>query len=646
MPNCFYPDARFVCNVYADLGIDDCWLGMPRRRTASNVDLGCDFGCRSCDELVFTAYGFWQNVVGLGRRFLRPHPIAASRDARGAFTDLQSVAREGNQRPLMKAHRVPLAINYERATCWDNSGLECFKYDSCRCYPGVAQTSGGAECDDGTAPGEPVTGLLPDEFFYIGHEWKHGDAQIWCRHFRDKKPAQVFLGSDTMLSMPIFARTSPCVANPLVFCVGLVADSVCPSSFGGQEPNRIGFPFVSNQSYQAWNHLALEKFGGIFLLAKPAEDDHVPDAYMRAVTLLKETALRRIFEDHIWFPDPATGAGNFLRFDQIDKETGSNDNLDRWSRRWALHDMPGGITRLPVLFGLPNCYLRRTGCPVFVTVRAAKAAAVLGLALYGVDVRETEMDDPEVRIYPYARLLLECDLAVTAHLVIRCKTTAIRVHNDDPNATSATLIYAQASLLTLATFNAAGEQIHTETITLINKNVGDVVFAINNLAAFGWHAIAHVPNEVPAFELDVFGTDHVYGAANALDWQMPIRLVNAGDPDHSSWEYTSPPEVQYGLDEIVYVFDDTTIDIPSRATWRAGVWETVQPRPNRLFFPPGPIAGPNMCCKLQGALDGLQLTAWPYSVDSMPDRPWTTYAGTMKLRTQLQTWFQNCGGAV
>lgn len=160
--------------------------------------LYCGYGCRICDDHLLD-----QMVDYLdGERWLRAEQRQFQRywDARGLISDLRS------DRPY---HPIPGAIVYERGTCWENGGRECFQADACTCfgantpeYPGQASSTPDLTTEwncPGQDAGVPVSGLLPDPFFRTGYRWPpdtmagalggnyQGMERLYCRRFQDAR---------------------------------------------------------------------------------------------------------------------------------------------------------------------------------------------------------------------------------------------------------------------------------------------------------------------------------------------------------------------------------------------------------------------------------------------------------------------------
>lgn len=165
-----------------------------------NDGLSCGYGCRMCDDLLLDRMVDYLD----GDRWLRAEQRIAQRywDARGLIHDLRS----------NEYHPIPGAIVYERGSCWENGGRECFQEDACTCfganvpeYPGFASSAGTDPDDDlncafAHVPGDPIDGrLFPDPFFRTGYRWPPGTMagalgsnyqgmeRLYCRKFQDTR---------------------------------------------------------------------------------------------------------------------------------------------------------------------------------------------------------------------------------------------------------------------------------------------------------------------------------------------------------------------------------------------------------------------------------------------------------------------------
>ncbi len=446
-------------------------MGVPRWRGGALSDWeGCGVGCFPCMDHPGSVGvpGSRPHVID-GNRWLRP----IDRDATGMMRDLQSAKLthvEGIGTVDMRANFVPWTrTRFLRGACFDNFGFECFRPTVCACWPGTNDREARLNEGCGGIPARgSLVGYFPDISFYKGHKWPligSGEGQLgdlpgdrlFCRSFknRDIHAREVEIMNER-LGLPTFLRTGGqasawpdsaslppfCTANPLVGCVANVPNSDCESGFGfgGGQENYIASAFVNDwATVQArWGEWVDDnadiQFGDIPRLRQPKHRTDGRAPKLQAVVDIQNRVLRHITTQD--FPTFRDGLG-VMRFDRLDYDAVSfssqtnNSRIDSWGRSFGLTEVDDAIWQgcvileqsppLGTLFmKMPDCYLKKSGCPVNVNVIIHKVDIRMGFVPAYVDRKPPGNVTSAPALFPYVRLWIEGQMAYRAYLTEPC----------------------------------------------------------------------------------------------------------------------------------------------------------------------------------------------------------------------------------
>lgn len=372
----------------------------------------CGFGCGECDDGGVDGFGLDQYEFIDGKRWLMPVDRTGYRpwDARGLIHDLRS----------NEYHPIPGRITYERGTCWKNDGTECFGADICACF-GANTISPWFDHDDhcgGVQAGQPLTALLPDEFFRTGYRWpptsfvgrQQANEQWHCRKFGEtRRPVEeggnyrstvivVPTGSDGLegvtegLLDPVLLSSNACQSDKMADCTGTLAvGSECyiHSAYGicvgaCLEPT----PTCEDQcahTFYAGQHVA-GQFNYLDINVDTSDPPHIVSSgddesiFGRNSAAWKNTILQAVRTQE--FPESLEegGAQRMTRFDRLDHQAHilhPNTDVGLYRREWVgtrntAVQVPGGS-------GVGR--LRQAGCAFAYTTYITRVKIVCRLIL-------------------------------------------------------------------------------------------------------------------------------------------------------------------------------------------------------------------------------------------------------------------------
>ena len=240
--------------------LPECWVGAPGSQTALLGQLDrllehCGWGCVPCYDEPGSLVG--DGARRGGSRWLWSDPT--SRAARNAWGRAHRLVSD-------RPHMIYQHTEYIRGVCHDQKDhSECFGQAVCRCAgDNSAETASSgtpARCADGVLPGDPIHGLTPDEYFFIGPDWPMrpggqldaSQGMIYCRRHQDtifprNHKVVVRAGSSpTATPNPVTMRstqgkvqprtdkvpeyTQPCIDQLLVPCCAETHPTPCEGTF-------------------------------------------------------------------------------------------------------------------------------------------------------------------------------------------------------------------------------------------------------------------------------------------------------------------------------------------------------------------------------------------------------------------------------
>ncbi len=400
----------------------ECYLSQPGS-TAAGIGvgtrrlIGCDVGCLPCLDDPTTLQGAGDTVNG--SRWLRPDADEVlSVDARGMHHDLRS----------NEAHLVPANVIYQRGTCWDNDGFECFGWNVCSCYgdnaADVEPRGDPRSCGPGVLVGYPVKGLMPDQVFTQGHRWPlrssggvvlFGEG-IHCRKFTDTlapEPkthtvAASATAVDDMLD-PIFLHSSgrfgadihkgTCSSSYFVPLAAKVAASTCPGSYAGGD-------------YYNYDPASRSKFDMLLIkdiTARLREESdiavHIDLPTVRAKNRILEFARTHTFDD----------GDRGLNFEQLDHYYRDSDSaLGVYRRTWNGSDLPvDQRPTIPDIFGA--CFLKYSRIPVTCSLHIRMVRMTVSLVPHRL-IREHRFASSTEVCEPHARCRIQVLCTVAASI--------------------------------------------------------------------------------------------------------------------------------------------------------------------------------------------------------------------------------------
>lgn len=364
--------------------------------TELNDGLDCGYGCRMCDDLKLDMMVDYLD----GKRWLRAEQRGQQRywDARGLIHDLRS----------NEYHPIPGSIMYERGSCWENEGRECFQEDACVCfganvpeYPGFKSAAGtdpddALNCSEAHEAGDPIGGLFPDPVFRTGYRWppgtmagmvgsnRQGMEQLYCRKFQDTRfPFDAGGGHDFTRVLvsptksgglsgftepmfdPILLSSNACNTDRMVGCTARMAtQSPCVGHSAWDEllaTNPDASPALSfyNQdqpSRARFNYLSINGDNTVHI--RGAEDT---EGLAGPTAKWKNTVLEMIRTGAFQFNDPDFGIRT-LNFDRLDHQhslqQGGNLFVGVYRREWDAE----GVFPVDVPNGSGTGRLRMSGC--------------------------------------------------------------------------------------------------------------------------------------------------------------------------------------------------------------------------------------------------------------------------------------------
>lgn len=382
----------------------------------------CGFGCERCSD---RDEGLDQYEFLDGARWLMPSQVSGQRpwDARGMIHDLRS-----NQ-----YHPIPGRIVYERGTCWQNDGLECFGADACACF-GANTIDPIVENGECSPVGSPLPGLLPDEFFRTGYHWPpnsvEGSGQgneIWhCRKFGETRlPAAAggghvrstvivdpthsggMDGVTERLMDPALLSSNVCQSDRLAHCTGRFAPgSPCylNSAHGvcteHNTPEHCGDQYHDSAGRNGlFDHLKIDRDNTAHIVG--SDDGY---SQLAGPTAAWKNAILDIVKT-VEFPlEPEEGgAERTISFGALDHQEGlriypSNSAIGWFQREW----FGTAVTAVKVPNGSGTGRLRQAGCLFDYSTFITRVKIVCRLILQ--QHRHVNPDDTRKYIYPLARL--------------------------------------------------------------------------------------------------------------------------------------------------------------------------------------------------------------------------------------------------
>jgi hypothetical protein len=416
-----------------------CFVGIRNQGEAAPGEIRdgrwCGWGCAgsendtaTCDDGALLSMADPRD----GLRWLRPHPTRPAQDAHGVLHDL----------PSNRHHLVSRETHYQRGSCWQNDGLECFGTDVCACYNKTREfeVNPGEGCgpnqQTGPFAGEPLEGILPDASYRGGWRWPpvnrqgsatNSQAKGWyCRRFNDTRR-----GADPITAVsltaagvggvpgamdpvlePILAGTSNCLGTALVPCFGQIERPANPDCETAVWYDRQGF-YNSGTSRDRFDSLVVRNNdAGIGVCDSGTEG-------AEAQAKFKDRVLRFVGTDP--FPDRRFG-----RLEHLAAGAAGNSGLGHFRTSWSGVE---GI-EVPGVFGQGR--LHQTGCPVDLECRitAVDMFALLVLA----PTRQTIMERDRLNIAadPYCRVQIVVQLRIRASLRGACTLTESWRPEGDP----------------------------------------------------------------------------------------------------------------------------------------------------------------------------------------------------------------------
>lgn len=380
--------------------------------------VGCDMGCRVCDDL--PGQLLRKAVRVHGKRWTLADVTKQGRDAHGRYHDMQA------GRP----HRVPLIIDVLRSPCWKNDGTECHGgVDVCDCHPGESGVvvPGTSRCEQGEGVGELLLGTFPDCIAYSGYEISAnaGGTAGWmqCRLVHQHFNIETSLRAGRLFQS-IFHRIgdsshgttaagggpgqygNECSATMMAECAGKVVQSNCDQGYwwvGEDHP----IYYHDGSCRQVFN----------FCLVS-GNTAHIRDNDLfplrdRGVIAAKNAVLAVLSDPGVVFPD-----GRDLRQLDYAGATLGNAWLDWWSRGVG---MPEGMScedpAMIVATTFPNSYLKNSRCPVHAELIIIVAGIEMSLVPYKVDWSASPTaTEYERQVHPYARVRISAQCGVRATL--------------------------------------------------------------------------------------------------------------------------------------------------------------------------------------------------------------------------------------
>ena len=377
----------------------------------------CGFGCKDCDDGAAGGDSGSSKLANHyesldGQRWLMPTVGFGRRpwDARGQIHDLLS----------NEFHPIPGRIVYERGTCWANDGEECFGADACACFgantihPWILHND---TCGR-VGVGNPLEGLLPDEFVRTGYRWPPDsfeghtqDKEQWhCRKFGETR-ISVTAGGGHNRSMVVFdPSTTPgmdrvtegmmdpalvssnvCQSDRMADCTGVFArGSPCDhfSAYGicvdhpqaGVDCDTARYAGNANM-LGLFDYLGIDRDPGT-----PPGPPHIvandSDGLGQATAEWKNKILAAIRTEAFPLPREEGGAERTTRFDRLDSLVGApgwptNSGVGLFQREWTA--TPDTLFVVPD--GSGHGRLRQAGCQFEYTTYITRVRIVCRLIL-------------------------------------------------------------------------------------------------------------------------------------------------------------------------------------------------------------------------------------------------------------------------
>lgn len=369
---------------------------------------GCGVGCYSCIDTPSGLQAQFGNMNGL--RWLMPHPIRPSRDARGFFSDWQCNV------PL----RVPTLTEFLRGVCFHQDGRECFDASYCDCAPESGERDGHeglhgpppGVCGTGeneVLAGARLKGIRGDCSFFSGSGWP---PILYCR-LRSNLGAERVVMQAGPLFQAAFGRYSDCTDNALIACSAKVHVGPCANGYGAMldDAGQADGAHYNTQGFARWNQIFLRSRNWSLSSPDNAKKEE------RAAAHVKNRVLDRLKTDDLVFPVPSEFNLNAtMNFAQLDNNAVfDNQKLGLFQREWEGAGNPLlSLERFPVLMEFPNCVLKNSGATVLAQLIAIRASISMHLVLHRrcdqavcklpVGVTNKELLLPSVRF----RVLVTC----------------------------------------------------------------------------------------------------------------------------------------------------------------------------------------------------------------------------------------------
>lgn len=438
------------CPTFA---VDQTWACQPPEiQPGWSGWVGCDIGCRVCDDQP-DQFRF-KAVRVHGKRWLLPYEARQGRDAHGLLHDMQA----GHPR------RVPLDIDYLRSPCWKNDGTECHAgTDVCECHPGESVLSrevepGVRRCEHGEQVGDVLLGPFPDCLAYSGYKIGANSSTNWIQCRRVDQHGNIATPlSAGRLHQGIFYRMGDstqgreagqsgieCVVNMMAECVGRVPQSACDQGYywvndpsGGEPPTH----YHDDPCRSVFDYCLIDENTAHIL------DNDLFPSQDKARLAAKNAVLDVIRDPAVVFPN----GRNLQQLDYYGAIHG-NTSLDYWERGAGVAEGTAcDDPAIPVATTFPNSYLKHSRCPVHAELIVVTARIEMSLVPYKVDwapTPTTPVSEYVRQVYPHARVRISAQCGVRATL---------------PNG-ECTMIRP---------WIPAGDPGHTVTLGIVNPGPGD-----------------------------------------------------------------------------------------------------------------------------------------------------------------------------